>query len=236
MASMRRHTAATAKNSESSRSFCDVVVHVESLHPDGRALASQLHLVDMAGSERSAQTNATGERLKEVSLKEGNSTGGGYYYETRLASHIRYDECSTNRFSTAIVGLGCNAQASAINGTLSVLRRVVEARSKRKTEDAVVPYNESKLTRLLKEALSGNGVMLMFFCVSVAATDFRDSLSTLRFAQNCRRLNAAPTVVLSAGHPAILAMKHTMQSLGGPNEQVPPHCVPSPVSVTHLAG
>jgi hypothetical protein len=128
--------------------------------------------------------------------------------------------------------LGCHTQASAINSTLSVLRRVVEARSKRKTDD-VVPYNESKLTRLLKEALSGNGVMLMFFCVSVAATDFRDSLSTLRFAQNCRRLNAAPNVVLSDGHPAILAMKHTMQSLGGPNEQVlfqstvcPPQCIP----------
>ena len=41
------------------------------------------------------------------------------------------------------------AQASAINSTLSVLRRVVEARSKRKGEDeVVVPYKESKLTRV----------------------------------------------------------------------------------------
>jgi hypothetical protein len=57
-------------NAESSRSFCDVVVHVEQLHADGRSLASQMHLVDMAGSERQAQTNTTGVHLKEVRCEE----------------------------------------------------------------------------------------------------------------------------------------------------------------------
>lgn len=45
-----------------------------------------------------------------------------------------------------------------------------------------VPYRESKLTRLLKDALGGNGLTVMLACVSPAETNFDETLNTLRFS------------------------------------------------------
>lgn len=45
-----------------------------------------------------------------------------------------------------------------------------------------IPYRESKLTRLLKDALGGNGLTVMLACVSPAETNFDETLNTLRFS------------------------------------------------------
>jgi Kinesin motor domain len=45
-----------------------------------------------------------------------------------------------------------------------------------------VSYRNSKLTRLLKDALGGNGMTVMIACVSPADTNFEETLSTLQFA------------------------------------------------------
>eukprot|EP01038_Epipyxis_sp_PR26KG_P007107 gene7107-9696_t len=45
-----------------------------------------------------------------------------------------------------------------------------------------IPYRESKLTRLLKDALGGNGMTAMLACVSPADSNYEETLSTLRFA------------------------------------------------------
>jgi hypothetical protein len=50
-----------------------------------------------------------------------------------------------------------------------------------------VPYRESKLTRLLKDALGGNGMTVMIACASPADSNFEETLNTLRFAS--RALN-----------------------------------------------
>ncbi len=58
----------------------------------------------------------------------------------------------------------------------------------------LVPYNESPLTRLLKDALSGNARLLVLACLSSASADHDATLDTLKFAQGCRSLTAAPKV------------------------------------------
>jgi len=63
----RRVTAATACNSQSSRSHTVFTLHLRGVHP-GRGIVSQgsLSLVDLAGSERIAQSGATGDRKTEA--------------------------------------------------------------------------------------------------------------------------------------------------------------------------
>ena len=55
-----------------------------------------------------------------------------------------------------------------------------------------MPYNESPLTRLLKDALTGGARLLVHACLSAEAADTDASLDTLGFAQGCRSLTAAP--------------------------------------------
>lgn len=56
----------------------------------------------------------------------------------------------------------------------------------------LVPYNESSLTRLLKDALAGDARLLVLACLSAAPADHDATLDTLAFAQGCRSLTAVP--------------------------------------------
>jgi len=72
----------------------------------------------------------------------------------------------------------------AINQSLSSLSRVIQALS---GSSGIQPvFRESKLTLLLKEALSGNSRTVLLACVSPARSNFDESVSTLEFAARCK--------------------------------------------------
>ena len=71
-------------------------------------------------------------------------------------------------------------------------------------EDHLIPFKESKLTKLLKESLCGNAVLLVLCCLSQAAQDHADTLGTLQFAQACKSLHATPEVSHTAAVPESL--------------------------------
>ena len=50
-----------------------------------------------------------------------------------------------------------------------------------------MPYRESKLTRLLSDSLGGNSKTVMIACVSPADTDFEETMSTLKSAEEDKR-------------------------------------------------
>ncbi|KAL3784329.1 LOW QUALITY PROTEIN: hypothetical protein ACHAW5_000220 [Stephanodiscus triporus] len=56
-----------------------------------------------------------------------------------------------------------------------------------------VPYRQSKLTRLLQDALGGNSQTLFIACVSPSDTNAGETLSTLRYANRARNIKNAPT-------------------------------------------
>ena len=53
-------------------------------------------------------------------------------------------------------------------------------------KDRHVPYRDSKLTFLLKEALGGRARCTLLACVSPAAGQLEETLSTLKFAQRAK--------------------------------------------------
>ena len=52
----------------------------------------------------------------------------------------------------------------------------------------VIPYRESKLTRILQNALGGNSKTTMIAAISPATYNFDETLSTLRYADQVKSI------------------------------------------------
>lgn len=91
-------------------------------------------------------------------------------------------------------------EGSNINQSLTTLGRVIAALADPKRQRAVqrgssnqtkrrgevVPYRDSVLTYLLKDSLGGNSKTAMVACIS--PTDYEETLSTLRYADQAKRI------------------------------------------------
>jgi hypothetical protein len=96
----------------------------------------------------------------------------------------------------------------SINRGLLALGNVVSALASRSLKAGTgsegaghihVPYRESKLTRLLKDALGGNGMTVMLACVSPADCNVEETVNTLRFASRASAIVNSARVNHSVG-------------------------------------
>jgi kinesin family member 5 len=84
-------------------------------------------------------------------------------------------------------------EGMAINRSLSALGNVISALTAGDVaSNAVIPYRDSKLTRLLKECLSGTAFITLVVCISPAAGDASDTVASLRFGARAKSLPCAP--------------------------------------------
>ncbi|KAH8996709.1 P-loop containing nucleoside triphosphate hydrolase protein [Lactarius akahatsu] len=136
-------------------------------------------------------------------------------------------------------------ESAAINKSLSVLGQVVHALN---TGASRIPYRNSKLTRILQDALGGSSVGLLI-CNLAPGLKFRqDTLNTLNFAVRTRNVEnkpvineheaqPAPKLHFSATRPAPPKLAPlTTAPIAGPSEapSIVPRSVPS--RVTGAAG
>lgn len=90
-------------------------------------------------------------------------------------------------------------EGGQINKSLTTLGRVIAAladprrhqKSGRRPRD-VVPYRDSVLTWLLKDSLGGNSKTAMVACI--APSDYEETLSTLRYADQAKRIRTRALV------------------------------------------
>ncbi len=88
-------------------------------------------------------------------------------------------------------------EAKSINKSLSALGNVIAAlTADGAPPGAVVPFRDSKLTRLLRECLAGAAFTTLVVCASPARRDAAETLSSLRFGARAKRLPCAPTANL----------------------------------------
>ncbi|KAF4713789.1 hypothetical protein FOZ63_030743, partial [Perkinsus olseni] len=89
-------------------------------------------------------------------------------------------------------------EGCAINKSLSALGNVISALADKATgkarPGAVVPYRDSKLTRLLQNALGGSSKTVMICAISPASANYEESLSTLRYADRAKKIKNAAVV------------------------------------------
>ena len=57
-----------------------------------------------------------------------------------------------------------------------------------KSKNVVVPYRNSSLTRILQNALGGNSKTIMICAISPAFLNYEETLSTLRYADNAKKI------------------------------------------------
>ncbi|KAG8732389.1 hypothetical protein FRC11_014004 [Ceratobasidium sp. 423] len=106
------------------------------------------------------------------------------------------------------------AESAAINKSLSVLGQVVHALNQRATR---IPYRDSKLTRILQDALGGTSISLLICNIAPGAKFKQDTLNTLNFASRTKEIENRPTVNQQAPPPAptpSLSASTSRRSLG----------------------
>jgi hypothetical protein len=52
----------------------------------------------------------------------------------------------------------------------------------------MIPYRDSKLTRLLQESLGGNAMTVMIAAIGPADYNYTETLSTLKYANRARKI------------------------------------------------
>ena len=90
-------------------------------------------------------------------------------------------------------------EGGQINKSLTTLGRVIAAladprrhNTKGRRPREVVPYRDSVLTWLLKDSLGGNSKTAMVACI--APSDYEETLSTLRYADQAKRIRTRASV------------------------------------------
>ncbi|KAK8135378.1 Kinesin-like protein KIF1C [Apiospora sp. TS-2023a] len=119
---------------------------------------------------------------------------------TERSSRIRLVDLAGSERAKSTEATGARLrEGSNINKSLTTLGRVIAAladpksgRPGGKRSKDIVPYRDSILTWLLKDSLGGNSKTAMIACI--APSDYDETLSTLRYADQAKRIRTRAIV------------------------------------------
>lgn len=103
-----------------------------------------------------------------------------------------------------------------INLSLTILGQVINVlaeKSQGRKNNAVVPYRDSALTRILQDALGGNSKTIMICAISPAEINYDESLNTLKYAERAKRVKNVAVVNESAQDKMIRELKDENEQL-----------------------
>jgi hypothetical protein len=106
-------------------------------------------------------------------------------------------------------------EGSNINRSLLTLGNVIEALAGASEGGAAkfVPYRESTLTWLLKEALGGNSRTVMLACVSPNIRNYEESLNTLKYADRAKQIKNLAAINVDSRKQLVFDLKAEIQML-----------------------
>ena len=106
-------------------------------------------------------------------------------------------------------------EGSSINKSLTVLGMVITALAdiSMGKKNKVVPYRTSALTRILQNALGGNSKTLMICAISPASDNYDETLSTLRYADQAKKIKCHAKINESPKDKMIRELKDENQRL-----------------------
>jgi kinesin family member 5 len=86
-------------------------------------------------------------------------------------------------------------EAIAINSSLTTLGKCIIALSEKKVSH--IPFRESKLTKILKDALGGNCKTALIISLSPDEQDIDETISSLLFGQRAKKVQCKPLILMS---------------------------------------
>ncbi|CAI4836953.1 CLL_HP2_G0047610.mRNA.1.CDS.1 [Saccharomyces cerevisiae] len=178
-----RKIGETDYNARSSRSHAIVLIRLTSTDvKNGTSRSSTLSLCDLAGSER-----ATGqqERRKE----------GSFINKSLLALGTVISKLSADKMNS----VGSNIPSPSASGSSSSSGN---ATNNGTSPSNHIPYRDSKLTRLLQPALSGDSIVTTICTVDTRNDAAAETMNTLRFASRAKNvaLHVSKKSIISNGN------------------------------------
>nr|XP_033324140.1 kinesin-like protein KIF15 isoform X1 [Megalopta genalis] len=169
-----RKTASTQQNPSSSRSHALLTI---SLIPESS--------VAVGASSASASSSA---RRPDGSLSP-----------PRGGSKLRLVDLAGSESAATCSGIHRLKEGANINKSLVALGNVISALAERGSTGSgpgrrFIPYRDSALTWLLKDALGGNATTIMLATISPASGSYNETAHTLRFAQRAQSVVNRPVV------------------------------------------
>jgi len=146
----------------------------------------------------STQMNATSSRAHTVitiEFKQVDNIGG---MQNVKVSNINLIDLAGSEKANQTGATGDRLkEGSAINKSLSALGNVIEKlaeKSQGKAKKDAIPYRDSKLTRLLQNALGGSSKTIMICALSPASSNYEETLSTLRYADRAKKIKNSAVI------------------------------------------
>ena len=158
-----------------------------------------LHIGTLNRTTAATLMNLTSSRSHAVfTIQLIQSTRGGGDLDVKTMSKFTFVDLAGSERMKKTGAEGERAKEGIkINEGLLALGNVINALADderfTKKEKTHVPYRQSKLTRLLQDALGGNSQTLFLACVSPADINSSETLSTLHYANRARNIKNAPT-------------------------------------------
>ena len=115
--------------------------------------------MDLAGSERQASTGAVGARLKEAA-----NINRSLMVLSTLISKL----ADPNRKKVRATAFECLERLSPYEGAFC-------------SQEEVLPYRDSTLTKILKQSLGGNAATSILCCMSQVPESHNETVGTLNF-------------------------------------------------------
>lgn len=177
-----RATASTNMNARSSRSHAILTLHFTQLISDPtlgkpREVTSKINLVDLAGSEKIEQSGVEGINLQEaIHINKSLSMLGLVIMKLAAKTEMKKVEPVKKPPSR-------QSSFNKLGRSASVPPKTM---SPPPPQEEVVNFRDSKLTWILKDSLGGNSITHVMATISPSSKNFKESLSTLRFASNAK--------------------------------------------------
>ena len=133
-----------------------------------------------------------------VTQSQKEDIGGGKFKVQESMSKIAMIDLAGSESQGKTGAKGARLTEGAnINKSLTCFGRVISAlvkASNNPTKQVHVPFRDSQLTWLLKDCVGGNSKTAILVCISPADFNRDESITTLRFAQACKKVRTKPVV------------------------------------------
>ncbi|XP_021890456.1 kinesin-like protein KIN-8B, partial [Carica papaya] len=152
-----------------------------------------LELLNLGNSRRkteSTEANVTSSRshaVLEITVKRKQRNK--YRNQVMRGKLALVDLAGSERASETNIGGQKLRDGANINRSLLALANCINALGKQQKKGlAYVPYRNSKLTRILKDGLSGNSQTVMVATVSPADSQYHHTVNTLKYADRAKEI------------------------------------------------
>ncbi|KAM7251899.1 hypothetical protein ACFE04_023782 [Oxalis oulophora] len=152
-----------------------------------------LELLNLGNSRRkteSTEVNATSSRshaVLEITVKRRQKNN--YRNQVMRGKLALVDLAGSERASETNSGGHKLRDGANINRSLLALANCINALGKQQKKGlAYVPYRNSKLTRILKDGLSGNSQTVMVATISPAHNQYHHTVNTLKYADRAKEI------------------------------------------------